>query len=476
MFSERYGFLRSCHAGEGGAGGPGMSEEVLRCIWYDQLFSREGLCTADGRPLEILSPGWWNRGEGPDFKGADLKIAGRRRSGDIEIHLRHGLWRQHEHHLDARYDDVVLDVVWESEPPRQPARNRLGRPVAALLLANFLQGDLLELAKAVPLDEYTGGEADYGRCAAVTRQFGPERVTRLLELAGEWRMLNKARLLRERMDRVGPDQAIYEAFLSACGFSRFKHHFRVIAQQLHYDRVRQLALRDAMLVETAFLQIAGLLPDSLPEGTTAVPHFARMRALRRDHLGGLRRLPLNWKAAGVRPVNYPERRLAGAARFLARTARAGLAETLEDLWLGDKTPLERRHAFEGLFGKPMGFWAEHCTWTGKRLARPAAPLGPGRVRSIIGNVFVPASLARARQSRNRDREEQIQRFFRALPKENDSRVTKNMAQRVFGDGTAPRLRFQTQQGLLQLYQDWCRPNPSCRDCSVLNLLLAEEGP
>ena len=100
-----------------------------------------------------------------------------------------------------------------------------------------------------------------------------------------------------------------------------------------------------MLLEAAFLQMAGLFPKELPEGTTAVPHFARLRALRRDRLEGLRSLPLEWNRAGVRPNNNPERRLAGAARLLARTAKRGLFDTLDDIWKEDLKPIERRRRF-----------------------------------------------------------------------------------------------------------------------------------
>jgi hypothetical protein len=269
---------------------------------------------------------------------------------------------------------------------------------------------------------------------------------------------------------VGTDQAVYEAFMAACGYSRYKHHFRAIAQQLPYERVVQLARTDAFLVEAAFFQIAGLLPDALPEGTTAVPHFARMRALRRDHLSGLRSMPLTWKRVGVRPNNYPERRLSGAARFLARTSREGASKTLEAVWRATGGVAARRRAFEDLFPDAMGFWAEHCTWAGKRLAKPIATIGAARMRSIIGNVFLPAALAVARRERDRTLEEKALEFYAAMPKESENHILKRMIPRVFGEGLPKKVDFRLQQGLLQVYQDWCEPNPSCRSCPIIGHL------
>ena len=313
-------------------------------------------------------------------------------------------------------------------------------------------------------------EGTYGHCAGVVEAYGSERLTELLHLAGEWRMLFKARAMRERMERIGEDQAVYEALLYACGFAHFKHHFKVVARQLPFERAAQLARQDALLLEAALLQISGLLPRELPEGAEAVPHFARLRGLRNAQLEGLRAIPLEWRRVGVRPINYPERRIAGISRFIKRVAAKGLIQTLDDVWAVDLPPIERRRAFEEMFPSAMGFWATHCTWTGKRMKNPAAPIGPGRVRSIIGNVIVPAALAIARKKRDRDLEERVMAFFAALPKEPENKIQRIMLPRIFGAAKPPRLDFRTQQGLLQMYTDWCEPNPSCRNCSVVRTL------
>ncbi len=471
-FSEEYGRLRSFRAAAKEARQQ-CSEEVLQSVWYDQLFREEGLCTHDGQPLRVLSPGWWNRSEGPDFKGAQFQMDGRLITGDVEIHWDHAAWRQHGHYLDSRYDDVALVVVFTSNPPEALPATSQGRSIPCLLLSRFLDTDIGILADSLQDDHADGplvASGGLGQCAAFTEAYGKERAQQLLFLAGEWRMLAKARGMRERMDHAGGNQAIYEAFLSACGFSRYKTHFRALAKNLPYERVRQLALRDPLLLEAALLQLAGLFPEALPEGAAGLPHFARLRGLRRDELGGLKSLPLDWKRIGVRPNNYPERRLAGAALFLARTAHAGLEESLRAIWTEPMTPAARKRRFEGMFGKSLGFWASHCCWTGKRMAKPAALLGPGRILSIIGNVFVPVELAYARRMRDHMEEEQVFDFFGWLPKEEGNHILKAMLPRFFGDVQPPKLGFRTQQGLMQLYQDWCEPNPSCRNCSIIPLL------
>lgn len=470
-FSEAYG-RRLAMVEDGDAGIP---EQIVQSMWFDQQFSTDGLCTHKGDAIKILSPGWWNRNEGPDFKDAQIELRGEIRQGDIEVHLDHASWIGHGHHIDARYDQVLLVAVLQTEPPKELPVSSEGRAIPCLLLGNFLLEDMATLAQRLPLNPLTeDATLARGFCASVAQAYGGERVHSFVRQAGEWRLLNKSRLLRERIERSGPDQALYEAIMTACGYSRYKHHFRVVSQQLPYDRIRQLARQDAMLVETACLQLAGLLPDALPDNAEPVPHFERLHKLRREELGGLRSVPLAWSRLGVRPNNYPERRMAGAARFISRTSKKGLATLLDEIWNADAKPLARRRMFEDLFPRPMGFWADHCTWTGKQLAKPTALIGAARIRSIIGNVFIPYGLALARQHRDLEAEQRVFNLFTAFPKEAENRIVSTMIPRVFGDLPPKRIDFRTQQGLLQVYQDHCEANPSCRNCRMIPY-LDDEG-
>ena len=246
----------------------------------------------------------------------------------------------------------------------------------------------------------------------------------------------------------------------------------MIARHLPYERARQLALRNPMLLEAALMQIAGLLPDPARPDAGAAAHPARLLDLKNAELAGLRPLPLSWTRSGVRPANYPERRLGGAALFVARIARKGLTETLDPIWSENASPRNRRREFEKLFPPSLGFWATHYSWTGQPLPRPATPFGRGRIRSIIGNVFVPAALSKARRRKDRLAEERIVTFFASLPKEPDNARLRAMLPRFFGSVKPPRLNFRSQQGLLQIFEDWCEGNPSCRNCPVVPYLSA----
>lgn len=442
-----------------------ITENLLQDAWRTQPWPAEELRTVEGHRLRVVSPGWLNRQEGPDFRTAQLLFNGVLHTGDVEIHLRAGGWRAHGHHDDPRYNDVILHVVHTADRNSTPARTRSGRNVATLALESLLSEQAIEsLSPETPLVPPAG--AICGHCAETVAGDAPDKMLSFLRLAGEWRMLSKARALQERAEAAGCDQALYEAFMTACGYSRFKKEFHLLARQLPYDRARQLARLDPLALETAFLTMTGLLPTAPPESgdPATVEHHRRLTELRQTHLPGLRALAVEWPRVGVRPANAPERRLSGAARVIARTAPIGLAEAVESVWAEALPAKERLDKFESLFPRPMGFWASHYTWNGKAQSAPVAIFGAARILAIVGNVFLPAGLALARRTRNRTLEESVLAFFEELPGEPDNIITKRMKTWVL-PRPPRRISFQLQQGLIQMHHDWCETNPSCRNCS-----------
>ena len=75
-------------------------EEVLHWVWAEQHFRTEDLRTSDGAAILVEFPGWANRGAGPDFQEARLRI--QEASGEwvthvgaVELHLRSSRWTAH---------------------------------------------------------------------------------------------------------------------------------------------------------------------------------------------------------------------------------------------------------------------------------------------------------------------------------------------------------------------------------------------
>lgn len=464
LFSDAYGALRqkelSCRDMA-----DAMESELQRC-WRTGCFAQP-LKTREGHRLRILAPGWLNKQGGPDFTGAQLEFNGTIYRGDVEIHRRAQDWFAHGHQHDQAYNNVLLHVVHDLSHAAPAAVTASGRAVATLVWPDP-ETLLLHREAAAPA-------MHCGACAATIHAEHTCAFRHFLELAGEWRILEKARRLGDRARGVGPEQALYEAFMAACGYSAFKDAFAEVARALPYDRARQIALQEPQALEAVLLRLAGLLPETWTRETDPPAHYQRMLRLWQKCAPGLRSLPLTWSRAGSRPANAPERRLAGAAVFLTRTAEQGLHRSLEQFWRAPMPAARRRNGLEAWFGGAAGFWAAHCSWHGAVMTRPGAPLGSGRIRSIIGNVLFPASIAWARREQLRSIEEEIHAAFALLPREPENQIERRMRDWLHLDETTFRLQFKHQQGLLQIHEDWCARNPSCAGCSLLAFLHSLES-
>src|SRR5258707_1379198 len=96
-----------------------VPERFLRQLWKNQQFQPLSLTTADGRTIEVLSPGKPNRNGGPDFRDASIRIGGTLFRGDVELHQHAEEWTTHLHQEDPKYNSVILHVVFDSRHARK---------------------------------------------------------------------------------------------------------------------------------------------------------------------------------------------------------------------------------------------------------------------------------------------------------------------------------------------------------------------
>jgi len=149
-----------------------VPEKLVRCLWFDTRWRPEILGTLDGRPVLVHSPGRWNVQAGPDFQQASLEFGdGIRQRGDIEIHVSASGWTAHRHHLDPRYNNVILHVVLWHERHMPEIRRADGQPVPQVALEPWLIWPLSTYQADIVLEEYPYNTAQgHGRCYAALRR------------------------------------------------------------------------------------------------------------------------------------------------------------------------------------------------------------------------------------------------------------------------------------------------------------------
>lgn len=123
-----------------------VPEKVIRYIWNDQLFCTSSLRTSDDRNLEIVYPGYWNFGKGPDFTNATIKVNGKVYEGDVELHVYSTDWKTHGHSRNPDFDNLILHVyMWQGRGQNPgPIEKQDGLPFQ-FEIKNYLTKGILEL-------------------------------------------------------------------------------------------------------------------------------------------------------------------------------------------------------------------------------------------------------------------------------------------------------------------------------------------
>jgi hypothetical protein len=445
-----------------------VTERLAQAIWFDQRLQRDRLQTADGRRLRVVSPGWWNLEAGPDFKRAVIAFGDAKpQLGDVEVHLHSGDWRQHGHTQDRLYDNVILHVaLWRRG--EQPATTATGRALPQLLMADLLDAPLDALCDSIDPENYPYDlDSHVGACEAVLKPLPPATLAALLEDAGLTRLRAKARRLTRWVQRAGIEQALYAAVMEALGFKHNKEPMRRLAERLPVARLRELPAAQA---QALLLGVAGFLPERTVAGrdeTTRrlVKQLWDVWWKAREEFEGATLPRDQWRLAGLRPANFPWRRLAAVAQLLSEHW---------ELWpkltgaLAAQPEAKRAARLAALFTDLEDpYWSRRFSFASKPRPEPELLIGAARARDIVVNVLLPAAVAQGRLLKQPALIEAAEKVFTTHPPLESNALARFTAHRLFGSRVPTRLLATAarQQGLLQVFHDFCLNDRSaCAGC------------
>ncbi|MFM1768247.1 MAG: hypothetical protein RJA22_776 [Verrucomicrobiota bacterium] len=437
------------------------AERLVQAIWCHQRLRRDQLRTVDGRSLRVLHPGFWNRGPGPDFRGAMVQFGDDApRSLDVEVDLHGSGWWLHRHDVNPAFRDVGLHVVWRPEGLRDGE-------LPTLVLSAALDAPLEELAETlagevpgvVPLEFV-------GRCCAPLRDCPRDQLRTLLREAGLARWQARGAWIHARAREAGWEQALWEALFRGLGYRHNAWPMQRMAELRGEFLSGASAPMSVLQWEALLLGVANLLPPDWP----ARGDHRHVRALwdvwwrERDRWSS-RVLPRAlWRLGGVRPANHPQRRLALAARWLAA---GDLPARLLDWALAScpRTRL-RQSLAQVLQPGPDEFWSRHWTLTSARTRGAQSLLGLGRLTDLAVNAILPWLWVRAAEGRQEALCGEIERRYLAWPGASDNAVLRLARLRLLGGGVGPPLwGAAAQQGLLQIVRQFCEhSNALCGEC------------
>ena len=382
-----------------------IPERLLARLWRNRDWRRRSLYLASGQRLRVLYPGRPGGGPGPDFRDAILQVDGLAPvRGDVEFHREPRGWREHGHHLDPRYNGVVLHVVARPGSDGQTRRED-GKEVPVVGLIQ--QGREAESAGT--------GVSTGMPLLRRWRALPTDRLCELLDHAGRERFLEKSARFHTLLRSEGGEQVLYSRTLEALGYSRNRTPFLELAKRLPWP-VLQRVCRGIPLdqrvskVEGLLLEAAGLRGGA-SRGTSMSPS-ARC-------------------VAGTRPANQPGRRIAGAARLLTHYIDTGLFPALLPLIAGG-TFQEVRRAF---------------TVSGY----DGTLIGKGRAVEIVVNVVLPLFHTWAVMEREKTLAARCLYLAERSPRLEENELTREMAVLLELPTRNILLGALRQQGLMHLY-------------------------
>jgi len=182
----------------------------------------------------VLSPGVWNRLEGPDFLRARILADGKPVEGDVEVHFSESDWKSHGHERDEHYQKVVLHVLYHPPLKSSPAD---GGRLASVALLPLLWYSLEEYASEDSLLASTG----LALAAEVEPLLGLQVSCRRRRLVAgarrRWRM--KLHFARQRIERLGWERACHQSVLEAMGYARNRIPMLMLAERARLDDFRE---------------------------------------------------------------------------------------------------------------------------------------------------------------------------------------------------------------------------------------------
>jgi len=448
-------------------------ELEVQARWFGGEFGRS-FTGLDGERVELVQFGHWNRSAGPDFTEAAVRVDGELLAGAVEIDLDARDWERHGHGASPDFDPVVLHVFTDGPASlRSYTRTSQHRKVCQVQLPQYAwaQGPPDFLPEAFP-----------GRCLAPLAAMAEEEVATLLLAAAQFRLREKAERFRVMESCLPARQVLFQGVAEALGYYRNRLPMAVLAQRCPLG---ELMGGDPMDREARLFGAAGFLREETyaeaPPGETRDylrslwERWWRMR----HEIETVPKRAIPWRLSGSRPLNHPHRRIGTLAALLS--CWDGFASLLGSGG-GGSGPVSRRSPGSGgprleqdvnnfLKNFCHPFWSRHYTLRAESTSKPRRLLGKDRVRDILGNVVFPVLIKdepawwpEYLQLGGADANQKLRRALLRLF--GPDRKRKNLFTRY----------YHQQQGLLQIYQDFCLKDLSqCSGCPFPEQLMQWRG-
>ena len=410
-----------------------MNEKLLSFIWFNRLFPQSALHTTQGESISIIKPGYTNTDSGPDITDAQIRIGSIVWAGKIELHVKSSHWQLHNHDGDPAYSNIILHIVFHDD---KPLKDNKGNLVPTLVLP--FEQKYAEVYNSLLTTK------DFDLCRCGFERFGELKTASFLDRLASDRLKSKALdVLNELKLNNGDWKETFWHYLSAAfGFGKNALPFKQLAQSVPFTIVEKNRHQISNIAAILFGQ-AGFFSLKKFSGEKYID-IQREYYYHKQKYNLTSIDPSVWKFSGIRPVNFPDRRILQLSVLVGRSenlfSKVMEAETLSDIFtLFDIDINNQKFPFlpDTLLTK----------------------LGNETLNLLVINLVCPFLYAYSLYFKDDNAAQRAVSFLEQIPPENNS-VTKFMV----SQGIQARSALDSQ-AFLQLRNEYCRPK-RCIECQV----------
>ena len=421
-----------------------FKEDFLHYIWKFQKYDLGELKTEKGKRITIIHPGHHNDDAGPDFLNARIKIDKHLWAGHIEIHKHSSEWKQHKHHLDPAYENVILHVVYEDDKPAKYKNKKL---IPTLVLKKRIQKHKIEQYQNLVFNpSWIPCASKITKVDSIIKSFWLSRMaTERLEEKTK-RIIPTLELLKNDWDRVS-----YHLIAQYFGLKVNNEAFKRLIESIPFEVI--LKCKDDLIqTEALLLGHANLLQLAKDEYS---------RKLQKEYNFLEKKYKLykmlahEWKFSRMRPTNFPGLRIAQLAQIIHREGRIFrkilTAENLEEL----------RNLFSSTASP---YWDQHYR-LGQLSKESPKRIGLKTIDVIIINVAVPLIFSYGEKLNKQEYKDKAISLLEKIPSE-QNKIIKKWKECDFDSKNASH-----SQALLYLKRHYC-DEFKCLSCAIGSKIMA----
>lgn len=463
-----------------------INEKILKIIWYEQKFDKKELKTTDNNKLSILTPGDWNLFSGPDFYRAKIKIGNRTLTGDIEIDKKYSDWKTHKHFIDKKFKNVILHIFFIDDRKNQKQKyvfNFENEPIHQLNLSDYIKKDMFVFYSTdfYPWISNTGG---LGECAKKINTIKYDYLFFLFRSAGDARILLKSYEFN-KMNDMQILQVFYEKIAEALGYSENKIPLKTLIELIQVKKLKKLISdikeNRAIILQSLFFKLSNLIPQNNNFDFETKEFIDKLNTYWntyfKKYFSKIEDDRLNkWIFYGIRPLNFPTRRIAGLSYLIDKYLDKDIYSIIEYFTEKLQQDNMKFNKIASIFTvSPQGYFGLRTNFNSKILKTPKYLVGNQRALNLIVNVLLPVSVFFKKRENDTTAETLLHKFYDSLPVIEKNIITKIFIHKLTGNiKKLPINKERIQQGILQIYNDFCIScNYDCKKCKFLEILDLE---